>query len=288
MEKQHRINWKKGMEITPEIFIESDNYHIAERQLLGELIASHKYGIFPNSNCIIDYELQDHYISVKISNCTALVSAGDIIHIPDKISFNPSLPIEELSECYAVLSLRPDDKKHAAEPDALHIVSQYEIAFKKTNEPIKNGIPVLKIYKKQSEWNVEPNYIPPTIALNSLPSLMNKYAEIKDIIHKIIGYYDKNDSHYALLMLLQLELNHLSSKESPETLILLMKKLTWIFQEYLKTIKKIEPLQIINNFIHTSYNHYEIKNLLDSGYEGLKEAVALLESKPPEIEEINV
>ena len=290
MEKQHRINWKKGMEITPEIFIKSDEYHIAERQLLGHLLASRLYGLFPNKNFMIDYELHNNRITVQISDCMALVSSGYVINIQNKTAFNSELPLEETAECYVVLSVIPDDKQTVDE-NALHIVSQYELSIKKTNEPVVHGIPVLKIQRKQSDWETDTNYIPPAIALNSVPSLMNKYIEIKNAIHKITGYYAKNDANYSLLMLLQLELNNFSDKESPETLTLLMKKFCWIFQEYLKTIEKNDTSQNTKKFIDISYNHHEIAKILDTGYESLMDTVKILEAKPkevPEIEEINV
>ena len=290
MEKQHRINWRKGMEITPEIFIQSDNYHIAARKLLERLAASRLYGIFPNSNFMIDYELHNNHIEIKISNCIALLRDGSVINIQDKTSFKSELPLDETSEYYGILSVIPDNKQFIDE-NALHIVSQYELSFKKTNETIETGIPVLKIFKKQEEWEADTNYIPPVMALNSVSSLMNKYLDIKNVIHKIIDYYDKNDVNYLYLMLLQIELNHFSDKESPEALMLLMQKFCLIFQEYLKTVKEIDTLQNMKKFRDIAYHHHEIAKILDTGYEYLIEIVKILESKPveiPEIEEINV
>jgi predicted component of type VI protein secretion system len=275
MNKQQRINWKQGMEITPEIFIESDNYHIAERQLLGTLLASRLYGIFPDSKFTMHYEIHNQEIVIQISNCIALLSNGDVINIQRNISFNKALPIDETAEYYAILS-----QKHIDENE-LHIVPQYDISFKKTNEPIDNGIPVLKLFRN----DVDANYIPPSIALNSVDLLMNKYIEIKNIIHKTFNYYPENDLNYLLLTLLQLELNNLSSKESPETLVQLMKKFCLVFQTHLK----IGPLQSVKKFTDILYNHHEIGKTLDTGYAGLMEILQILETEPiPEIEEIKI
>ena len=290
MEKQHRINWRKGMEITPKIFIQSDNYHIAARQLLERLLASRSYGLFPNSNFMVDYELHNNHIEVKISDCIALLKDGYVINVQDKTSFKSEFPLDETAGYYVVLSAIPDDKKQIDE-NALHIVSQYELSFKKTNETIESGIPVLKICRKQSDWEVDANYIPPAIALNSVPSLINKYTDIKNVIYRIIDYYAKNDVNYLHLMMLQIELNNFSDKESPERLTVLMQKFCWIFQEYLKTVKEIDTLQNIKKFMALLYNHHEIAQILDTGYESLIEIVKILEAEPkeiPEIEEINV
>ena len=288
MKKLQRINWKQGMEITPEIFIESDDYHIAERQLLGMLLSARCYGLFPNSKFTMDYELHNNQIAVSISDCIALVSSGYVVNIQNKTSFNKELPTDETVECYVVLSVVLNADKLTDESE-LHIVPQYDISFKKINEPIENGIPVLKICRKNASWEVAHGYIPPSIAINSIDSLANKYVEIKNIIHKILAHYAENDSNHLLLMLLQLDLNNFSSKESPEALTLMMKKFASIFQSCLKTGKAIEPLPEVRKFVESAYNHNEIGKILDTGYASLMEILKILETKPmPEIEEIKV
>ena len=288
MKKLQRINWKQGMEITPEIFIESDDYHIAERQLLGTLLSAHCYGLFPNSKFTMDYELHNHQIAVSISDCIALVNSGYVVNIQNKTSFNKELPTDETVECYVVLSVILNDHKFTDE-SGLHLVSQYDISFKRTNEPIENGIPVLKICRQNASWEAVHGYIPPSIAINSIDSLENKYVEIKNIIHKILAHYAEKDSNHLLLMLLQLDLNNFSSKESPEALTLMMKKFSSIFQSCLKTGKEIESLPEVRRFVESAYNHNEIGKILDIGYASLMEILKILDTKPmPEIEEIKV
>jgi uncharacterized protein (UPF0248 family) len=275
------------MEVTPEIFIESDEYHIAERQLLGKMLASHSYGIFPNSNFKIEHELHNNQIEIQISDCTALVRSGSVINIQNKTSFSKELPTDEISECYVVLSVNYDDK--IIDESEMHIVSQYFLSFINTDEPVENGIPVLKIYKKTSSWETATNYIPPSIALNSVNLLMNKFIEIKNVINKILHYFNEKDSDYLLSMLLQIELNNVSSQESPETLIRMMKKFCLVFQAYLKTVKKNDPLQSVKKFMDVLYNHHEINAILDLGYASLMDILKILEVEPaPEIEEIKV
>jgi hypothetical protein len=284
MKQPQRINWKTGMEITPEIFIESDEYHIAERQWLGTLLASRYYGIFPNSNFKIDYEFHHNQIVVSISDCTALVSSGEIINIKHKTSLSKELPVEEMSACYAVLSANQQ-----IDESELHIVPQYDISFKRTNEPMPSGIPVLKLFKKTTDWEVDTNYIPPCIALNSVPSLMDKFDDIKNVINKIMHYYAENDSNYLVMMMLQLDFNHFSHRESPEALTIMMKKFCRIFQTHLKIVNETEILQSVKKFTDLLYNHCEIEKVLETGYASLMEILKILSAEPiPEIEEIKV
>ena len=288
MKIQQKINWKQGMEITPEIFTESDNYHIAERKLLGTLLASHSYGIFPNSKFSIDYEIHNQEMTLRISNGMALVKNGEVINIQENISFSKELPVNEAVECYVVLSVIHNDKKQPDE-NALYVVPQHDISFVKTNDLIENGIPILKICKKTLSWEIDVHYIPPSMALNSLPSLMNKYIEIKDIICKIIDNFAEKDANYFMATLLQLDLNNFSSQKSPEALTQLMKKFCLIFQTYLKNVKKIEPLQSVKKFIDFLYNHNEIEKIIDVGMISLTEILKIIETRPvPEIEEIKI
>ncbi|MDR2971052.1 MAG: hypothetical protein LBU83_03900 [Bacteroidales bacterium] len=287
MKNQQRINWKQGMEITPEIFIESDEYHIAERQLLGTLLASRLNGIFPESKLKIDYELHNNQIEIWISNCIALTSCGNVIQIQNKTSFNKELPVDDIEECYVVLSENSENKQ--VDENELHIIPKYDISFKKTDDSVGNGIPVLKLFRKTAAWEVDAPYIPPSIALNSVDSLLNKYIEIKKVIHRILHYFTENDSNYLLAMLLQIELNNFSPKESPELFTQLMKKFYLIFQTNLKIVKEIESLQSIKKFTDMFYNHYEIEKILNTGYASFTEMLKILEVEPiPEIEEIKV
>jgi hypothetical protein len=289
--KHYKINWKKGLDITPEIFIASDNYHIAERNLLGRFLASRLYGIVPDGNFFIEKEIDNNHIYIHNLKCTAITKDGSVIDIQQDTNFQKELTLKDTAsaELYVVLTMNVETKEALGvgtrlclvpDEQALHIYPEYHIQLNETNETIEQGIPILKIHKNSSCWEVDENYIPPSIALNSVDTLIYKYTEIKDIIHEIINKLLEENPFYLQTMMLQLELNNYSLHESPQEFVLLLKKFCLIFQLYLKTAKNIEELPAITNFMEKPYNHFETGNLLQAGLEALSAINQKIDAKP--------
>jgi len=288
MKQQHRIHWKKGLDITPEIFIASDNYHITERHLLGRFLATKGYGILPENNFYIEKNIDNQRLSIQKIECLAISKDGYVINIQKDTSFQKELTLTEPTETelYVVLTVNPSPT--TVDEKELYIYPEYNFIFKNTKETIEQGIPVLKIYKNHSYWEIDNHYIPPSFALNSLDTLKHKYIEIKDVINRIIEKIPENDTLYLPIIMLQLELNSYSLQKTPEELTLLMKKFCRIFQLYLKTAKEIEESYNMKKFMTEPYNHNEIEKVLRSGFENLFEIHRILDEKPEEIFEIKV
>ncbi|MDR0795085.1 MAG: hypothetical protein LBE79_03400, partial [Tannerella sp.] len=47
MQKINKIFWRIGQEITPETFIQADNYICSQHNLIRRLIANNNYGLLP-------------------------------------------------------------------------------------------------------------------------------------------------------------------------------------------------------------------------------------------------
>ena len=291
MEKQYRIHWKKGLDITPEIFINSDNYHISERHLLARFIASHSYGILPNGKFTIEKDLVNNRVVIQHLECLAITSGGYISNIQNDTSFQKELALNETQEgaFYVVLTANASPTTCIDEKE-LYMFSEYNLTLTRTDKTIQHGLPIAKIYNNNSHWEMDKGYIPPAIALSSVAELKERFSEIKKIIHEILEKFSEKDPYYLQVMMFQLELNNYSLQESPEELSLLLKKFCWIFQAYLNIVEKMGELPAIKAFIDEPYNPNEIGKILQLGLDALKEVHQILYDKPipVEIEEINV
>jgi len=289
MEKYHNIHWKKGLDITPEIFVASDNYHITERTLLGRFSTFRLYGISPDRKFHIEKSIDNSKIYIKNLECLAITRSGYLINMYKDTPFNKELNLSETAgiELYAVLTVNPYSAIFPGNQEN-QACPEYNIILKRVEETVENGIPVLKIYKNNTNWEIDNDYIPPSVALCSMDTLNRKCLEIKNIINKIIEKLPKEEPLYLQIIMLQLELNNCYLQKSPQELIQLLKKFCWIFQLYLKAAKNIKELPVIQKFVEKSYDHLEIGNVVTLGLECLTTVDQLTEKAEETIMEIKI
>ena len=294
MEKYNKIHWVKGLEITPEILIGSDNYHIAERNLIGRFAASRLYGIVPNGKFQIRKRIDPHTDTLFIDNlaCTAITHDGYVLNIQNDMPFSKevSLQRETGTALYGILTVDPYSTT-PVDDENLHISPKYELVLKGIEEPVENGIPVLKIYYDSSNryWKEDENYIPPSIALDSVEELKQLCLNIKDKFNHIIKKLPEDNPFSVQVMLLQLELESNYLQKSPQELTLLLKKICWILKLYIKAAKNIDELPVIKRFIEEQYNHDDLAKSLCLGFESLVKIDQTIDEKPTdEPEEIKI
>jgi len=287
MEKHNKIFWKKGLDITPEIFAGSDNYHIAERSLLGRFFAFRLYGIFPGKNFYIRkrIDINTNTLIIDELECLAITRDGYVINIQRAAPYNKELSLKEVigSELYIVLSVNPYSLSQSDEEE-LYVYPEYKLVTKRIEDTIEKGIPVLKIiYDHEYQyWKIDENYIPPSIALDSVDLLRQQYLNIKEKINKIIEKLPEEDNVFIQAMLLKFEFDNYCFQESPQELVLLLQKICCILKLYLKTAKNIMTLPSIKRFFEEQYNHNEIGKLLYLGFECLEEIDQKIDEKPVE------
>ena len=288
MERHNRIHWVKGLDITPEIFIEADNYHVAERSLLGRFFASRLYGILSERKFHIRKRIDTYTFTLFIDDleCLAITSDGYVINIQKDTPFNKEVSLKEAigKELYVVLKVNPYTLTPVDEKE-LYVGPKYNFVLKRMEETIENGIPVLKIYYDNDKqcWEIDNTYIPPSIALNSVDILKEQYYEIKDKLNHIVEKLPEDDMTCMQTLFLKWELDNYCLQESPQELTLLLKKICWMLKLYLKSAKRMEELPGIKRFIEEQYNPNDIGKILHLGFESLIEIDQKIGEKPKEV-----
>ena len=275
MEKynNNKIHWKKGLDITPEILIASDNYHVTERNLLGRFFSFRLYGILPYRKFYIDKDIDNDNVYIKNLECFAITNDGYVINIRKDTPLNKEVSLKDAtsSEFYVVLTVNP-----------YTITPEYNFVLKGIGETIENGIPVLKIHRNSQHWEIDNNYIPPSITLYSVDLLKQQCAEIKNRLSRIAEKLQENDMACMQTMLLKLELDNYCMQESPQELMLLLKKICWTLKMYVKTSKKTDDLPDLNRFIEEQYDHNDMEKLLHLGIKSLAEVDQKIDKIEPD------
>lgn len=278
MKKQKRINWIDGFDITSETFIEADNYHIAQRSIATRLNTFRLYGILPDTTFEKNCRIDNNILFISELYCTAITKSGYIIDTDNDVLFDEvNLKELEIGTYYVVLQINPFQPNN-----------QYRIEIQKFTQYEETGIPILKIYcnVKNKGWQIDHNYIPPSISLSTNDRLINFFDDIKDEFAVIIKKLPIKDALFQM-KLLEVELLNYSMQESPAELVLLLKKIVALFQLLLVKMKKMNKTlsSLIEEFMQMFYVHSDVFPILQSGTDCLKEINREL-NKPEEVKEI--
>jgi hypothetical protein len=285
MKANKRIDWKQGMLITPETFIESDNYHQFHHEINRKLIIQNSYGLLPHSNFLIESVISDSNLEIKKIYCEAILKNGILILI-DKSS---SIPLPNLPTAVYYVFAKIAESLHFIRDEIPFIQTEYEFEIRsiKSVEELTddNLFPILKITNESGSWEIL-DYIPPCITISSCRILVNLQDEIKRIANEIIVLIsNKTYEPYLLynLTMLFLELNNYSNNETPFVMVLLLKKI-------FKTILYCHPDldNSAESFIQKEYDHNDIKKKLDQAFlflEKYKEVLCFVQIDPPKAPE---
>lgn len=288
MEKYNKVQWEKGLDITPEVFINADNYHIAERSLLGRFVASRLHGILPGRRFHIEHYIDNDHVDIKILEGFAITRDGYMVNIQEDNFLHKKIALSDVagSDFYVVLTVNPYSEDSSDENNR-PAYTEYDLVLKKTEEVIRHGIPILKIYKDVQRWNweIDNDYIPPAIALQAVNNLKWKFDEIKNKVDRISEKLLGNDTVHIQALLLKLELDNYCLQESPQELTLLLKKFCCVMQLYVKVSKNIEEFPVLEKFMEERYNHNEIGQILYLASESLTEIDEKIDEKPVEPKE---
>jgi len=290
MEKHHKLNWKTGLDITPEIFIASDNYHIFERNLLGYFLSCNLYGTIPDGKFYFEKKIENNKLFINDLECSAISRYGYLIRIDKDKIFNKELDLSKANETkyYVVLTVNPYSVISTNKEEDF-VYPEYNLALITAKESIENGIPILKIFREGSSWAIDKDYIPPAISINAIDTIVQLFNRIKNETNFIIDKIPENYLFYPQLIMLQFEMNNFSLQETPKELILIMKKFLRIFQLFLKNTKNMENLPELIHFLEEKYNHLEIGNLLKLGINSLMLVNQKIDEKPvDELMEIKI
>lgn len=199
MNKYNKIDWQTGMEITPQVLNDADNFHIEQRNLIRRLQVMPYYGLLPDSNCNADINFDGTTVIIRNLVIHAITPQGELIN------------------------------KENAEEDVSGYIKDSLVYLDNTF-----GMPIAKINNNM----LDGDYIPPCISINSHRKLVDIYTEICEKITKIIEQIKEQQEKYKALFLplslLELELKNYSKFEAPEILFVFVKKIALLFNETLE------------------------------------------------------
>jgi len=319
-----KIFWKTGLEITPDTFIQADNYSCAQQNLIRRLINLQYYGLLPVdetgvSSLIVDATISGTEVTIDQLFCQGITKDGYLIDFRKNqicsVDTNQLLiPGKTARAYYVVVRIKPfeymlvEPVENEETPFALPV---YELDIKELSQIEGHELAILKIDNSQQSPKIYRDYIPPCMALRSYEGLIDYYREIKQVIANILSTISAKKTPYRELIypftFLLFDLEQFSPNNPPYHLIQQLKKMVKTIEVYFisfeKKFKEGESTSFsyeesdalvraynnsqlnLSEVLNTPYNHNDIVIVLSSLAKCFKDIQQFFGKKEVKIEE---
>lgn len=250
MEKINRIDWKRGMEITPRTFMDADNYHIHENQINRQCIVPKSYGLVPQNSFDLKYAFQGNKLILEKVACVILDISGRTLRLDRKVEI--ALPHSSQGVYYLVVS--SGNEEHIEENGVPYLVQSPQFHIVDSLESANStSVPIMKLQVNQGDWEVV-DFIPPCCAVQSHPLLAQLAKQCKQTLNKILqlmrqqGY---NEAYYEMGILL-VELANTVLCDTPVAFLTKIKKAVFILNVH-HLLEKAD-FDDVDSFVWSDYN----------------------------------
>lgn len=210
MEK--KIKWRDGMEIGPEVFEQTDRFHLSKVQELGKFLACERHGLLEAQ---INLEQEDDLVNVDIPSLFALARNGSVVRVE-----NLKKKINTYDDGFIVVRKKGTT---VVENKGVTLETPYFdcICTSKTDK----GDIIVGIIEKH---HLKGSYFPPCYRLSAYRSLRNLYELCINLFYAIreIIKVKEVKGNLNQLDLFAVDLNNLGLQDSPKNLYLLLLKIT--------------------------------------------------------------
>ena len=275
MAKYTKVQWQTGMEVTPQVFINADNFQIEQQNIIRRIQVMPCYGLLPESSFNMDISISGNILTITNLVMQAITQQGEIIDMNEQGKEPQKIDLSSYSGETLYIALHYNDAA-CAEKDTFCV----------TTDPKKEKSAV--VMAKISSNIIDFSYIPPCISINSHQKLVESFEEIRKLTQTIVSQAKEQEKYKPLflpLSLLELELNAYSAFETPLDLFLMIQKLAHIFKSIIYEVPENTAILLDKTYCHTEL-YDMIRLLLDSLCELEELSKAPIEA--PKIQKIQI
>jgi hypothetical protein len=180
MDINARINWRPGMELTTQTFLDMDeNLDFRQQMAIRAALGDHCIGLLPNTPFNNDGLFYTNRFEIERLQCTALLPSGRIVQIDEAVS----IAVPMLFGDVYYLAVGIGDTKIPFEKRGVDYVRpQYTYAIMNLEELQRNDVfPLVRFLVKDGVFSIDKDFIPPCLLLSCDPRIdeyRNHYTDL--------------------------------------------------------------------------------------------------------------
>jgi len=287
-QKRKKIFWRIGQEITPDTFIQADNYLCSQHNLIRRLIADNSYGLLPQTETAppqftVKTNLNNRDVSIEQLVCSGTTAAGYFVEMENAML--ASLPRKYLSipdfggkACYLVLRINPFEQvliEPVRDEEAPQAHAVYELNIRELNRIGEDELAILKIDNSNNMPVINPNYIPPCMSVNACSKLLETFSQLKQFLIEIMSHIEHKGllvgtTIYPLRMLYD-DFDDFSLSNTPIALIRLIKKIIRTCRTFIPDLRTLDLPDLLHG-----YNHNDVSITFQSLLSYLQKMVKIV------------
>lgn len=247
-----KVEWKRGMEITPATFECLDQYHISRVATAWRLLSTIGFGCMPG------YEIKSSVttnglIEFEVYNLQALTKSGNVISVA---SFADSVKCSDFDGKRCYITIYPEGDEQISYNGVALIHEKHKIKACSLSEIDGDSIPLAKITNSQGHCSIDNEYVLPCLTIGSskvLGNLLNGIWQSLDQITEVLKIKFNVDIPVSI-QLLFMEKNEIPHSSTPENVYVYLKKIVTALSLMLPGSAKIDQP---SGFM--MYNNYDFR-----------------------------
>lgn len=175
MDINARINWRPGMELTTQTFLDMDeNLDIRQQIAIRAALGDHCIGLLPDASFSNEGVFYTNKYEIDRLQCTALLPSGRIIQVDEAVSI--SIPFLYGDVYYLAVGIGKEQVQFE-KLGVSYVRPQYTYDIMSLEEVKKNDVfPVTRFTVKEGVFTIDKDFIPPCLLLAS----NNRFAYYRD------------------------------------------------------------------------------------------------------------
>lgn len=267
-----RISWKKGMRLTDEVLLLSDNYQMETIGNAFTLAVGGRFGLFPSARPFqLSLNVQKDFVKVEMLDCLAITRGGDLIdvHFDTRYSDVSNTRVDipaSTEEKEFILTINVSSTKWQETEEGV-LEPHYTFALINTKADVgDHAMPIGRIIYEGGWHEENVQFVPPCLYISSHQKYEELYTQFLDILRSIdtksmaqinTGAREAISIYWPIVQQVLIEFNTTREQLTPQLFQAYVQKVVAAFTCAcdLDEVLHLEDAETFRNYARVPYNY---------------------------------